>query len=156
MASHLLNDAQIDHYQRTGYVIPDFRLPDDILMQIKATHARLVEQYPQFTDYCGSLLAFDPWFLEVARTPEILDMLEQLIGPDLHSGIPVSLPSPHVTAPEHPGIKMGNIGPYDRLQPVQPGLHWMTQPLKTAVCDSCRDLISDGNWLNTTIIRQMV
>ena len=60
MASHLLNDAQIDHYQRTGYVIPDFRLSEDNLMQIKATHARLVERYPQFTDYCGSLLAFDP------------------------------------------------------------------------------------------------
>ena len=43
MASHLLNDAQIDHYQRTGYVIPDFRLSEDNLMQIKATHARLVE-----------------------------------------------------------------------------------------------------------------
>jgi len=82
MASYLLNDAQIDHYQRTGYVIPDFRLSEDNLMQIKATHARLVEQYPQFTDYCGSLLAFDPWFLGVARTPEILDMVEQLIGPD--------------------------------------------------------------------------
>ena len=76
----MLTQAQIDEYHTDGYTVPDYRLPESMLADIREAHDRLLERHPEFSDYCPALLAFDPWFLNVARTPEILDMVEQLIG----------------------------------------------------------------------------
>jgi len=79
----MLSNAQIEAYHRDGYVIPDFRLADETLAAIRERHAGLVARYPQFSDYCPTLLAYDRGFLEYARDPDILDMVSQLVGPDL-------------------------------------------------------------------------
>jgi ectoine hydroxylase-related dioxygenase (phytanoyl-CoA dioxygenase family) len=79
----MLTPDQIEQYQAEGYVIPDFRLEPEVIEDLKAMHARLIERHPEFHDYCPAVLAFDPGFLEIARRPEILDMIEQLIGPDI-------------------------------------------------------------------------
>ena len=79
----LLSDAEITKYHEDGYVIPGFRLPLETLKSIRTNHNRLLFLHPEFIDYCPSLLAYDLSFLNYARTPEILDMAEQLIGPDL-------------------------------------------------------------------------
>ena len=78
----MLTDEEIDRYRREGYVIPDFRVPDEVLDDIRDTHGRLLAKHPEFTDYCPAVLAFETGFLNVARMPAILDMVEQLIGPD--------------------------------------------------------------------------
>lgn len=79
----MLSHAQIDRYHQDGYLVPDFRLPSKTIDAIKADHARLVANYPQYSDYCGALLLHDFRFLNYARNPDILDMVEQLIGPDI-------------------------------------------------------------------------
>ena len=76
----MLNEEQIRQYHEDGYVIPDFRLGDDVLDEIRASHDRLLAKQPQFADYCPALLAYDTGFLNVARLQPILDMVEQLIG----------------------------------------------------------------------------
>ena len=78
----MLTQAQLEKYRRDGYVVPDYRLPEALLEDIRADHARLVERHPEFRQYCSSLLAYDLRFLEVARTPEILEMVGQVLGPD--------------------------------------------------------------------------
>ena len=78
-----LTEAQLESYQRDGYVVPDYRLPESTLADIRADHARLVERHGEFRQYCPNLLAFDLRFLEVARTPEIVEMVGQIIGPDI-------------------------------------------------------------------------
>lgn len=78
----MLSDAEIRRYREDGYVTPDFALGEDRLRSIREAHDRLIAAHPEFRDYCPALLAFETGFLEVARTPEILDMVEQLIGPD--------------------------------------------------------------------------
>ena len=78
----MLSEAQIETYREQGYVIADFRLSASMLEDLRADQQRLVEREPRFRDLCPNLLAYDLRFLEVARTPEILDMVEQLIGPD--------------------------------------------------------------------------
>ncbi len=78
----MLSSSEIECYQRDGFVTPDFRLDDEILEEIRQAHARLVQKHPEFSDYCSALLAYDPWFLNVARRPEILDMVEQVLGSD--------------------------------------------------------------------------
>ena len=78
----MLSEAQIASYREHGYVIPDFRLSDSLLDDLRADQKRLVERHADFRDICPNLLAYDLRFLEVARTPEILDMVGQVIGPD--------------------------------------------------------------------------
>jgi ectoine hydroxylase-related dioxygenase (phytanoyl-CoA dioxygenase family) len=76
----MLTETQVKKYNDDGYVIPDYRLPADVLEQIRADHDRLLRKHPQFRDYCPQLLAWELSFLNYARDPNILDMVEQLIG----------------------------------------------------------------------------
>merc|ERR1712107_624070 len=79
-----MGQAEIDQYREDGYVIPkDFRLPGHVIERIKEDHARLLRDHPEFSDYCGALLAFDLTFLNHARNPDILGMVKQLIGEDV-------------------------------------------------------------------------
>jgi ectoine hydroxylase-related dioxygenase (phytanoyl-CoA dioxygenase family) len=78
----MLSEAQIESYREHGYVVADFRLPDSVLDDLREGQKRLVARHRDFRDICPNLLAYDLRFLEIARTPEILDMVAQLIGPD--------------------------------------------------------------------------
>jgi ectoine hydroxylase-related dioxygenase (phytanoyl-CoA dioxygenase family) len=79
----MLTDEQIQRYEKDGFVVPDYRLPQQTLEAIKADHTRLVADQPQYADYCGALLLADFGFLNYANNAAILDMVEQLIGPDI-------------------------------------------------------------------------
>jgi ectoine hydroxylase-related dioxygenase (phytanoyl-CoA dioxygenase family) len=78
----MLSEAEIEQYREDGYVIPDFRIPDEQLEEIRAAHGRLLQKHPEFRDYCSCLLAYDTGFLNVARNRDILDMVAQVIGPN--------------------------------------------------------------------------
>ena len=79
----MLTAPQVEQYHRDGYVVPDYRVSDQVLEDIRSAHARLVSRHPEFADYCSALLAFDPWYLTIARDPAILDMVGQVIGDDI-------------------------------------------------------------------------
>ena len=79
----MLSDQEISQYRENGFVIPDFRLSEETLAENRGHHDRLVTRHPEFADYCPNVLAFDLSFLNYARIPAIVDMVEQLIGPDL-------------------------------------------------------------------------
>ena len=79
----MLTDVQVDHYNEHGFVVPDYRLGADTVESIKSAHTRLVTAHPQYADYCGALLLADFSFLNYANNPAILDMVEQIIGPDI-------------------------------------------------------------------------
>jgi ectoine hydroxylase-related dioxygenase (phytanoyl-CoA dioxygenase family) len=79
----MLTGEEIEQYQRDGYVTPDYQLPGLVLDEIAAAHDRLIQRHPEFRDYCSALLAFDTWYLTVARIPELLDMVGQVIGEDI-------------------------------------------------------------------------
>ena len=78
----MLTEKQVSQYRTDGFVVPDFRLDDEALADIRAAHERLLAKHPQFSDYCPAVLAFDLGFMNIARQPEILNMVEQLIGAD--------------------------------------------------------------------------
>jgi hypothetical protein len=79
----MLTDAQIAAYHDKGYVVPDYRLPDAQLQEIRDRHSALLQRHPEFRDNASVLLSYDLGFLNYAREPSILDMVEQLIGPDI-------------------------------------------------------------------------
>ena len=81
----MLTEAQIAEYHEKGYVVPDYRLPEAELEEIRNRHStRCWNAIPEFRDNASALLlSHDLGFLNYARDPEILDMVEQLIGPDI-------------------------------------------------------------------------
>ena len=79
----MLSPAQIARYHEDGYVVPDFRVAPDVLESIKARHAALLARRPDFRDYCPALLDHDREFLSYGDNRVILDMVQQLIGPDI-------------------------------------------------------------------------
>ena len=79
----MLSPVEVECYERDGFVVPDFRLPIETIEWIKADHARLIARHPEFSDYCSALLVHDLCFLNHARNRDILDMVAQLIGPDI-------------------------------------------------------------------------
>jgi hypothetical protein len=79
----MLNETQIDQYFEDGYVIPDYRIPEKTIIAIQDRHTELLEAYPEFRDYCPAILQYDEGFADFCRNSEVLNMVEQLIGPDI-------------------------------------------------------------------------
>ncbi len=91
-----LSPNEIETYHRDGLVIPvRFRVPAGVLARIDELYRKLLadnRDNPDFTpdfilgphlDASGTYgVRGDPAWLEFARIDEILDMVEQLIGPD--------------------------------------------------------------------------
>ena len=78
----MLTETELETYHQDGYITSPFRMPADVLEDIKARHARLVAAKPQYADYCPALLEHDLGFADYCRQPEILDKVEQILGPD--------------------------------------------------------------------------
>ncbi len=91
-----LTDDEIQTYRQDGLVIPaSYRLPAATLVRIDALYRKLLDDNRDIPDFSADFIlgphldaagAYgvkgDPAWLEFARIPEILDMVEQLIGPD--------------------------------------------------------------------------
>ena len=134
-----LTKAEIDHYDEQGYVIPKFRLPDEHLAQLRASLDRLLATY---TDVAQEDIAnphmlpptqgaeTNP-FLATARHPQILDMLEQLLGPDLILWITRVLCKPAAKGREVPWH--------------QDGEYWPMRPLATCSVWIALDPVSTAN-----------
>ena len=79
----MLNTQQVNHYKENGFVIPHFKIPEEILESIRSDYDKLLALHPEFRDLCPSLLSYDMGFLDYARIPEIISMVSQVIGPDV-------------------------------------------------------------------------
>lgn len=118
----MLSDAQVAQYHTDGFVIPDFRLSDDILDEIKDHHRRMVAKHPEFRDYCPNVLAFETAFLNYARIPEIVDMVEQVLGPNFALWNSSFFAKPAVNGNETPWHQDGEYWP---IRPVATCTVWI-------------------------------
>ena len=113
----MLSENQVRKYIEQGYVVPDYRLPQDVIEEIKDAHGRLIDKHPQFADYCGALLIHDLTFLNYARNQTILDMVSQLIGQNIALWNSSLFAKP---------AKVGTRTPWH-----QDGEYWPIEPLAT-------------------------
>ncbi|MGI9406651.1 MAG: phytanoyl-CoA dioxygenase family protein, partial [Hyphomicrobiaceae bacterium] len=88
---------EIAAYREDGLVIPaNYRVPEETLDRIRAAYDKLLEENKDNPEFSADFILGphlttpgtygvmgDPVWLEFAQIPEILDMLEQLVGPDL-------------------------------------------------------------------------
>jgi len=88
-----LNAEEVARFHDQGLVIPDYRLPTALLARMQAEVDKLIARNPDVRPEALSG-AHNPWgqsakligsqsFLDLCCHPEILDMVEQLIGPDI-------------------------------------------------------------------------
>ncbi len=133
-----LTADEIEHYRTRGYVIPKYRLPEDHLQQLRAALDRLLATY---TDVAQEDIAnphmlpptsgpdVNP-FMATARQPGILDMLEQLIGPDIVLWITRVLCKPAAKGREVPWHQDGEYWP---MRPLATCSVWIAlDPVTTA------------------------
>ena len=89
----ILSQIEIAAYRAGGVVVPEFRLPPDRLAHLQSLAARLIADNPHMGDepvasphVPGSgvqNVKSDPAWIDIPTFPPILDMMEQLIGPDV-------------------------------------------------------------------------
>ena len=78
----MLSNNQINQYKNDGYVIPDFKMSEEVLLKIEKRHTDLLNKHPEFKNYCPAILSYDEGFLDFCKNEKILDFISQLIGPD--------------------------------------------------------------------------
>ena len=78
----MLSKLQIELYSNDGYVVPDFKMPEDILNKIEERHDELLKKHPEFKNYCPAILHYDESVLEFCKNKIILNYVEQILGSD--------------------------------------------------------------------------
>jgi ectoine hydroxylase-related dioxygenase (phytanoyl-CoA dioxygenase family) len=126
----MLTAEELAHYHEAGFVVPDFRLPEATILAIRRDHDRLVAAHSEFADYCPTVLAYDLSFLNYARIPAIVDMVEQILGPDFALWNSSFFAKPALTGRRTPWHQDGEYWP---VRPIATATVWI------AVDDSTRD-----------------
>lgn len=79
----MLSDSSLAQYRENGWIIPDYRVPQDLLADAQARTTAMMAARPDYKDLYPDIVGADIRFLEIAREPALLDILEQIIGPDI-------------------------------------------------------------------------
>jgi hypothetical protein len=92
-APTVLSADEVQRFHRDGFLIPSYRLPDDVVDRLLAATQKLIDDRPELIDHPiigphlpgGGMhgLYTDSTFLDIATHPGLLDAVEQLCGPDL-------------------------------------------------------------------------
>lgn len=126
----LLSAEEVARYHEDGLVIPqNYRVPEETLARIKDAYDRLLEANKDVPDFSPDFILGphlegdgsygvkgDPEWLEFARIPEILDMVEQVAGPDLVLWGITIFGKPAQTGKETPWHQDGDYYPIEPLE----------------------------------------
>jgi hypothetical protein len=93
MKHHLLSDAEVQAYGKNGYVTPTYRLPAPVLRDLRRSVEALIDSNADVRpeQLVGAHIERSRdtgvrgrrELLDFARNPDLLDIAEQIIGPDL-------------------------------------------------------------------------
>lgn len=125
--STVLSEEEVAAYRRDGVIVPNFRLPDDALSRLRTLTDKLIADNSQLDDgpiFCPHVpgsgvqnLKSRPGWIEFPTHPLILDMLEQVMGPNIILW---------GTTLFHKPASRGRIIPFHR-----DGRYWPIDPLKS-------------------------
>ena len=89
----MLTDSEIEKYREDGYVVPEFRLSPDRVAKLREALERVIAVNPDkrpeqlvsihISGRNSEGIVGDDEFMEVCEDKAILDIVEQLIGPDI-------------------------------------------------------------------------
>ena len=88
-----LSSSELEQYSAEGYLVPGYRLPETRVVDLRAALDRVISANPDTRPEqlvsahirapAGEGVAGDDVFLELARDEGIVDLVSQLIGPDV-------------------------------------------------------------------------
>lgn len=123
-ARKILQAGELEAYHRDGFVVPSYRLPADVLARLQGLTRHLVADNPELTNrhmvgphVPGSGtegLKARPGWIDIATHPDILDMIEQIVGPDIilwGSGVFYKRPEIGSATPWHQDAEHSPIRP---------------------------------------------
>ena len=93
MSANVLSKEELDAYNRDGFVVPKFKLTGADLEKLQRLTPQLVADNPHISGGIGSphllgasnlqkVKTQEGW-IDIALQPQILDMMEQIMGPDV-------------------------------------------------------------------------
>ena len=132
-----LGDEAIRHYRERGFLIPEYRLTRALTQELRAACDRMIAADPErrpehlMNPHLLTWPGEENPFMRVAAEPGILDMVEQLIGPDLVLWITRILCKPAGDGQEVPWH--------------QDGQYWPIRPLGTCSVWIALDPVDRGN-----------
>ena len=122
---NILNSLELEEYHQNGFVVPRYRLTSTLLSQLQVLANQLVADNPTLIDshmigphIPGSgtqNLKSTPGWMEIARHSDILNMIEQILGPNIilwNSGLFYKRP---VEGPATPFHRDANNAPIEPL-----------------------------------------
>ena len=78
----MLTDAQITQYHKDGFIVPNYRLPAETLASLSHDVDRFIGDDIERRQFVRTIFDYDERFIDYAFNPDLLDMIEQLAGPD--------------------------------------------------------------------------
>ena len=79
----MLSKADIQRFREEGQIVLPYRIPEEMISCIERRTDELLNSHPELTaNYVPGLPEIDERWLAVGCIPEMLDCVEQLIGPD--------------------------------------------------------------------------
>ena len=80
----MLNSKHMKNYFIDGQITSPLKIDSKIIDDIRSTMEKLFREHPELgMDYVHSLIERDKKWLEFAKTPIVLDLVESIIGPDI-------------------------------------------------------------------------
>ena len=84
-----LSDAELAAFESAGFVLPAFRIPDHLLMPMQQSIDTIIARHPELRPEQLVNPHLSAWegganpFRACAFAPEILDLVQQVLGPDI-------------------------------------------------------------------------
>ena len=80
----MLSDKELKSYQQDGQINSPVNLSSEMMQTIKEKMDLLFNNNPELDqDYAPDLFKYDKTWLDIAKAPEILDIVAQLIGDNI-------------------------------------------------------------------------
>ncbi len=80
----MLSAQEVENYHEQGLVIPAFNLGSEFVAKLERKALGFLRENPDLDpNYAPSIAERDKEWLEFAKTPALLDCVEQVIGPDI-------------------------------------------------------------------------
>ena len=141
-----LGPREIEQYRESGIVIPEYRLPASEIDRLRATLDRLIAENPgvrperlisiHIDGDNGEGVRGSRDFLDLAHNPAILDLVEQVIGPDIILWGCQIFCKPGGDGMAVPWHQDGHYWPIRPLATCTYGWRWIPRPRKMGACAS--------------------
>ena len=79
----MLSQSEIADFHQRGWIVPDYRVPAELLANAQDLTTRLLAERPEYADLYPDLLRAEPRFCAIGVEPELLSILSQLMGEDI-------------------------------------------------------------------------